>query len=130
LWDAAFAIRGATDAPKYKDFILPLVSYKRLSDVFEDECRKCYEEYGDEELARTIIEEDHRQTLEEGRPPIVCFFISGKYYWSRIQNHSKDDLGEFVTNAMRTVALLNPTLKGVIDVKNYQCAAEWAATAG
>lgn len=33
LWDAACKIRGATDAPKYKDFILPLVFYKRLSDV-------------------------------------------------------------------------------------------------
>ena len=26
LWDAACKIRGATDAPKYKDFILPLIS--------------------------------------------------------------------------------------------------------
>jgi len=31
LWDAACAIRGATDAPKFKDFILPLVFFKRLS---------------------------------------------------------------------------------------------------
>lgn len=34
LWDAACAIRGATDAPKFKDFIPPLISFKRLSDVF------------------------------------------------------------------------------------------------
>jgi len=27
LWDAACIIRGATDAPKFKDFILPLVFY-------------------------------------------------------------------------------------------------------
>ncbi len=40
LWDAACAIRGNTDAPKYKDFILPLIFYKRLSDVFDDECNK------------------------------------------------------------------------------------------
>ena len=37
LWDAACVIRGATDAPRFKDFILPLVFYKRLSDVFDDE---------------------------------------------------------------------------------------------
>jgi type I restriction enzyme M protein len=37
LWDAACAIRGATDAPKFKDFILPLIFFKRLSDVFDDE---------------------------------------------------------------------------------------------
>ncbi len=119
LWDAACAIRGATDAPKYKDFILPLILYKRLSDVFDDECSTYYEEYGDEELARAIIEEDHRQALEEGRTPIVRFFIPARYHWSKIRNHTKDELGEFVTNAMRTVAILNPSLKGVIDVKDY-----------
>src|SRR5260370_38556298 len=37
LWDGACAIRGATDAPKFKDFILPLIFFKRLSDVFDDE---------------------------------------------------------------------------------------------
>jgi type I restriction enzyme M protein len=30
LWDAACAIRGAADAPKFKDFILPLVFFKRF----------------------------------------------------------------------------------------------------
>ncbi len=119
LWDAACAIRGATDAPKYKDFILPLVFYKRLSDVFDDECSKYDEEYGSEELARAIIEEDHRQALEDGRLPIVRFFMPAKYHWNKIRNHTVDDLGEFVTNAMRTVAILNPSLKGVIDVKDY-----------
>ena len=37
LWEAACKIRGEIDAPKYKDFILPLIFLKRLSDVFEDE---------------------------------------------------------------------------------------------
>ena len=34
LWDAACIIRGPIDAPKYKDYILPLIFFKRLSDVF------------------------------------------------------------------------------------------------
>ncbi len=37
IWDAACSIRGAQDAPKYKDFILPLIFVKRLCDVFDDE---------------------------------------------------------------------------------------------
>lgn len=37
LWEAACVIRGPVDAPKYKDYILPLIFLKRLSDVFEDE---------------------------------------------------------------------------------------------
>ncbi len=37
LWDAACTIRGPLDAPKFKDYILPLIFLKRLSDVFDDE---------------------------------------------------------------------------------------------
>jgi type I restriction-modification system DNA methylase subunit len=39
LWEAACVIRGPVDAPKFKDYILPLVFLKRLSDVFDDEVR-------------------------------------------------------------------------------------------
>ena len=73
LWDAACAIRGATDAPKFKDFILPLIFYKRLSDVFDDECQQYIEHFGDDELAGQFIKEDHRQALAEGHTPIVRF---------------------------------------------------------
>jgi type I restriction enzyme M protein len=38
--DAACKIRGPVDAPKYKDFILPLIFLKRLSDVFDEEREK------------------------------------------------------------------------------------------
>ncbi|MGB4465122.1 MAG: type I restriction-modification system subunit M N-terminal domain-containing protein [Eubacteriales bacterium] len=37
MWEAACKIRGPIDAPKYKDYILPLIFLKRLSDVFDDE---------------------------------------------------------------------------------------------
>ena len=40
IWDAACSIRGAKDAPKYKDFILPLIFTKRLCDVFDDEVKE------------------------------------------------------------------------------------------
>ena len=35
LWEAACTIRGPLDAPKFKDYILPLIFLKRLSDVFD-----------------------------------------------------------------------------------------------
>jgi type I restriction-modification system DNA methylase subunit len=69
LWGAACAIRGATDAPKFKDFILPLVFYKRLSDVFEDEFARHVAEFGDEDIAREVIEADHADALKHGRTP-------------------------------------------------------------
>lgn len=40
IWDAACSIRGAKDAPKYKEFILPLIFAKRLCDVFDDELNR------------------------------------------------------------------------------------------
>jgi type I restriction enzyme M protein len=37
LWEAACSIRGPLDASKYKDYILPLLFYKRLCNVLDDE---------------------------------------------------------------------------------------------
>lgn len=120
LWDAACVIRGATDAPKFKDFILPLIFYKRLSDVFDDEFEKQKTEYGDEELAREIIEADHEDALKSERNPIVRFYIPQEYSWEALRNHSADGrLGQFVTGAMREVAKINPRLEGVINVEDF-----------
>ncbi|MCA9501302.1 MAG: type I restriction-modification system subunit M N-terminal domain-containing protein, partial [Nitrospira sp.] len=46
IWDAACSIRGAKDAPKYKEFILPLIFTKRLCDVFDDELNRIAKEVG------------------------------------------------------------------------------------
>ena len=46
LWDVACAIRGEKDAPKYKDYILPLVFVKRLCDVFDDEIDRIAKQTG------------------------------------------------------------------------------------
>ena len=120
LLDAANTIRGASDAPKFKDFILPLIFYKRLSDVFDDEFAKQVEVFGDEDNAREVIEADHKDALEKDRPPIVRFYIPQKYSWEALRNHAADGhLGEFVTEAMREVARLNPLLQGVLDVKDF-----------
>jgi type I restriction enzyme M protein len=119
LWDAACAIRGATDAPKFKDFILPLVFFKRLSDVFDDEFATQVEAFGSEEVAHDIIKADHADALKSGRTdPIVRFYIPREYQWERLRNHGSDGkLGEFVTTAMREVAKLNPDLRGIFDVQ-------------
>lgn len=120
LWDAACAIRGSTDAPKFKDFILPLVFFKRLSDVFDDEFATHVKEYGDETTAREIIEADLAHALKTGTTPIIRFYIPKEYNWKAIRNHGADGrLGEFITGAMREVAKLNPDLQGVLDIKDY-----------
>lgn len=120
LWDAACVIRGATDAPKFKDFILPLIFYKRLSDVFDDEVANLVEVFGDAEETRKTIDEDHEKALKSGRDPIVRFYIPQQYRWEALRNQPADGrLGEFVTEAMREVVSKNPRLDGVLNVQDF-----------
>jgi type I restriction enzyme M protein len=60
LWEAACVVRGPLDAPKFKDYILPLVFLKRLSDVFDDEIRHLAHDFGDEKRALKLVERDHK----------------------------------------------------------------------
>lgn len=46
LWDAACIIRRPVDAPKFKDYVLPLFFLERLSDVHQDELKRLGDEFG------------------------------------------------------------------------------------
>jgi type I restriction enzyme M protein len=109
LWEAACSIRGAVDAPKYKDFILPLIFVKRLSDVFEDEIKRLVKEFGDEKAALDLLENDHN---------LVRFFIPPKSLWSNVRKQTTN-IGERMTEAIRAIAKANPSLQGVIDIVDY-----------
>ena len=52
LWDSACSIRGEKDAAKFKDYLLPLLFLKRLSDVFDDEIERLAQEFGDRVQSR------------------------------------------------------------------------------
>lgn len=54
LWDVACKIRGPVDAPKFKDYIVPLVFLKRLSDVLEDEVTHLAEEFGNIDMTSKL----------------------------------------------------------------------------
>ncbi len=41
LWGAATLLRGHIDAGDYKQFIFPLLFYKRLCDVYDEELACC-----------------------------------------------------------------------------------------
>lgn len=116
LWDAACKIRGPVDAPKYKDYILPLIFLKRLSNVFMDEVQSLGQEYGDIETAQELVEADHS---------LVRFYIPLKARWSSLGQLPPTGLGEALTNAVRAVSRENPRLAGVIDVTDFN-----ATTAG
>src|SRR5438046_9139645 len=60
IWDAACSIRGAKDAPKYKDFILPLIFAKRLCDVFDDGLNRIAKEIGSRAKAFKLVKHDKK----------------------------------------------------------------------
>jgi len=102
LWEAACVIRGPIDAPKFKDYILPLIFLKRLSDVFEDELKQ----FGN--TAR-FVDSDHS---------LVRFYIQKNARWENVARQTTN-LGEYLTDVVRSVARKNPNLSGVIDTKDF-----------
>lgn len=111
IWDAACSIRGAKDAPKYKDYILPLIFTKRLCDVFDDEINRIAAEVGSRKKAFRLAKADHK---------LVRFYLPllpadpGQPVWSVIRKLA-DKIGEGVTTHMRAIARENPQLQGIID---------------
>ncbi|MBW9221500.1 type I restriction-modification system subunit M [Methanothermococcus sp. SCGC AD-155-C09] len=109
LWEAACSIRGEIDAPKYKDYIIPLIFYKRLCDVYKDEIKKLASEFGSEEIARKLAEMDRK---------LVRFYIPEECLWENIRGITKN-VGEKLTSALRNIAKENPKLQGVIDIVDF-----------
>lgn len=113
LWEAACKIRGEIDAPKYKDYILPMIFIKRLADVFEEEVEKLSEEYGKKGIAEEIVKEDHT---------LVRFYIPPEARWRSITKETTG-LGEYLTDSVRSIAKENPRLQGVIDMVDFNATA-------
>jgi type I restriction enzyme M protein len=111
IWDAACSIRGAKDAPKYKEFILPLIFAKRLCDVFDDELNRIAQEVGSRAKAFKLVKHDKK---------LVRFYLPlepknpDDPVWSVIRTLS-DKIGESLTTHLRAIADANPLLKGIID---------------
>ena len=124
LWDAACSIRGEKDAAKFKDYLLPLLFLKRLSDVFDDEIGRLAEDYGSPELAQEISESDH-ELLRFYLPPEARWaVINGRetYEWpvdAQGRTTRPKDIGEHLTKAVRSVVRHNPSLSGVIDLVDF-----------
>lgn len=111
LWDAACSIRGAKEAAKYKDFILPLVFTKRLCDVFDDELNRIAKEVGGRAKAFKLVKRDKK---------LVRFYIPlepatpEEPVWTVIRKLA-DKIGEQLTDHLRAIAKENPKLEGIID---------------
>ncbi|HEY5909002.1 MAG TPA: N-6 DNA methylase [Verrucomicrobiae bacterium] len=123
LWDAACSIRGEKDAPKFKDYILPLIFIKRLSDVFDDEVKRLVETYGDQETALAVLEADHSLVRFYLPPECRWPVVSRREQFNWPEDKTPKTLGEQLTMTVRAIAKANADkLSGVIDIVDYNAA--------
>ena len=55
LWGAAKLLRGLIDAGDYKQYVFPLLFFKRLSDVWDEEYQNALAETRDTSYALSLI---------------------------------------------------------------------------
>ena len=91
LWGAATLLRGTIDAGDYKQFIFPLLFYKRLCDVFDEETQAALAESGGD-AAFAAYPENHR------------FQVPLAAHWREVRQASRS-VGQKLQSAMRTIEI-------------------------
>lgn len=99
LSKAAWILKGPVDASDFKVFIFPLLFFKRISDVYDEEYQLALEESsGDEDYAS--LPEFHR------------FIIPPDCHWEELRGKS-ENIGLALQHAFREIEKENPVLYGI-----------------
>ena len=103
LYQACDILRGPVSQDAFKEYLTPLLYFKRISDVYDEETQEALDiSDGDEEFA--ALPEQHRFVIPEG-----C-------HWEDVRERTAD-IGSAIIGAMRQIELANPmTLYGVLSV--------------
>lgn len=102
LFEACNILRGPINQDEFKDYVTPILFFKRISDVYDEETQEALElSGGDEEFAS--FDENHSFVIPEG-----C-------HWKDLRNASQD-VGKIIVKAMNGIERANPeTLSGVFS---------------
>lgn len=93
LWGAATLLRGVIDAGDYKQYIFPLLFFKRICDVYDEEYQKALKDsHGDTEFAS--FEENHR------------FQIPAGSHWNNVREVTTN-VGQSIQSSLRTIEQSN-----------------------
>jgi type I restriction enzyme M protein len=100
LWGAAKVLRGTIDAGDYKQYIFPLLFFKRICDVYDEEFEKALKE-SDGDLEYAAFAEHHH------------FIVPKEAHWNTARE-TTTNVGMAIQNAMREIETANPdTLYGI-----------------
>lgn len=93
LWGAAVLLRGQIDASGYKEYIFPLMFFKRVSDVYDEQYNRYLEESnGDEDYARS---QEYDIVVPEGA------------HWNDVRKVT-ENVGQALVDAFRQIEEANP----------------------
>ena len=105
LWGAATLLRGLVDASDYKQYIFPLMFFKRLSDVWDEDYQDAIDETDDEGYATATAND--RFVIPEGA------------HWNDVRSAPKD-VGRAMLSAFLAIEAANPErLQGVFGNANW-----------
>ncbi len=93
LWGAAVLLRGSIDATSYKEYIFPLLFFKRISDVWDEEYQQALQESGgDKEYANEAM---HVVNIPEGA------------HWKDVRSVT-ENVGQILVGAFKRIEDANP----------------------
>lgn|GEM_PF-45256 len=102
LFEACNILRGPIDQDDYKSYVIPILFFKRISDVYDEETADNEQKYGDD---IDLYPEDELHT----------FIIPAGCHWRDVRNTS-EDVGKAIVDAMMGIEHANPdTMAGLFS---------------
>lgn len=102
LFEACNILRGPINQDEFKSYVTPILFFKRLCDVYDEECDDILDEFdGDQEAL--LFPENHRFIIPDG-----C-------HWNDVREKT-ENIGSAISNSMTKIERANPdTLYGVFS---------------
>ncbi|MBT5106990.1 MAG: SAM-dependent DNA methyltransferase [Porticoccaceae bacterium] len=96
LWGAATILRGTIDAGDYKQYIFPLLFYKRICDMYDEEFERALEE-SDGDMEYAAFDENHH------------FQVPEDAHWKTVRQTTAN-IGQALQSAMHKIEQNNPEM--------------------
>ncbi len=93
LWGSAQLLRTNIDAGAYKQYIFPLLFFKRICDVYDEETEQAFQKYGNDALD---FSDDELHT----------FIVPKGFHWNDVRE-TTSDIGLAIVTAFRKIEKVN-----------------------
>ena len=93
LWGSAVLLRTNIDAGAYKQYIFPLLFFKRICDVYDEETNDAIEKYG-------------KDAFEFSEDELHTFIVPKGYHWKDVRETS-ENIGLAIITAFKRIEKAN-----------------------